>query len=52
MDPFIIMGPGVKKGNFVAEPSHLQDQYPTLMRLFGITPPYEPDGRVLTEMLE
>ena len=50
--PFIIMGPGVKKGNFVEEPSYLQDQYPTIMHLLGIDTPHETDGRVLTKMLE
>ena len=45
-------GLGVKEGNFMEEPLHLQDEYPTLMRLLNVTPPHEPDGRVLTEIME
>jgi len=50
--PFIIMGPGVKKDNFIGIPHHLEDQYPTIMHLLDIDTPHQVDGQILSEILE
>lgn len=48
--PFLIVGPGIKKGHALTKPiSHL-DQYPTLMRALKLEPPYRPDGHVIEEV--
>jgi predicted AlkP superfamily phosphohydrolase/phosphomutase len=50
--PFVIMGPGVKKGHAISRPiSHL-DQYPTLLRLLNVKSPYKPDGEPLVEIFQ
>ena len=48
--PFIIMGPGVKKGHFIEEPINMVDQYPTIMKLLNAPIPDFVDGRVLDEI--
>jgi len=50
--PFIITGPGVKKGFQIEEPIGNVDQYPTILHLMGIRPPHEVDGRLLKEILD
>jgi arylsulfatase A-like enzyme len=38
--PFIIMGPGIKKNNFMGvNPFPLIDQYPTIMKALGVDSP-------------
>lgn len=50
--PFLIVGPGVRKGHKLSRPiSHLE-QYPTVMKLLNVTPPYDPDTSPLIEVLE
>jgi predicted AlkP superfamily phosphohydrolase/phosphomutase len=49
--PFVIMGPGVKKGYQIKEPFPLVDQYPTLMRLLDVPSPDFVEGRVIGEIL-
>ena len=50
--PFVIAGPGVKKGHRIEEPIRHVDQMPTILSLLGITVPAHVEGRVLTEILE
>jgi predicted AlkP superfamily phosphohydrolase/phosphomutase len=47
---FLVSGPGVRRRASVA-PS-IEDVAPTVLRLFGIAPPTEMDGRVLEECFE
>lgn len=50
--PFLIVGPGIKKGHEIRHPiSHLQ-QYPTVMRLLKVSPPYRPEADALAEIFE
>ena len=50
--PFIVVGPGVKKNHEISRPiSHLE-QYPTILELLHIQPPYAPDREALREILE
>ena len=49
--PFVIVGPGVKKGHALSRPiSHLE-QLPTLLKLLKVNPPYKPDRGPITEIL-
>ena len=49
--PFMVMGPGVKKGYFMGyQPIRMLDQYPTLMTLLGAKIPDFVQGRVLEEI--
>lgn len=50
--PFMIMGPGVKKGFQLPEPISHIDQMPTILNLLGIEIPNYVQGRVLTEILK
>ncbi|MBI4584998.1 MAG: alkaline phosphatase family protein [Planctomycetes bacterium] len=51
--PFIILGPGVKKGHYLGDqPFELLHQYPTILHLLGVKPPPFVQGRVLKEVLE
>ena len=50
--PFIIMGPGVKKGYAIKDPIRHVDQYPTLIHLLGLDIPDFVDGKTLKEILE
>lgn len=46
--PFVIVGPGVKKDNFLGEqPFSLIDQYPTIMKALGIAVPSFVQGKPL-----
>lgn len=50
--PFIIMGPGVKKGYAVKGPIRHIDQYPTIMRLLGEKVPDFVEGKAINEIYE
>lgn len=50
--PFIIMGPGVKKGFEIKEPIQHVDQYPTIMQLMGFEIPSFVEGKVLEQIFE
>ncbi|MDD5080221.1 MAG: alkaline phosphatase family protein [Candidatus Omnitrophica bacterium] len=51
--PFIIMGPGVKKNNFLGnDPVDMIDQYPTLMKLLGVKLPDFVQGKPLEDVCE
>ena len=50
--PFVVMGPGVKKGHRLSGPIENADQAPTLLRLLGQPVPAEVQGRVIEELLE
>lgn len=50
--PFVIMGPGVKKGNELAEPISHTDQLPTILRLMGIDAPSTVEGKALEELMK
>lgn len=48
--PFVIMGPGVKKGFRLVEPVRNADQVPTLLTLLGVPVPAAAQGRVIEEL--
>jgi len=51
--PFMVMGPGVKKNNFLGnEPINMIDQYPTLMKLLGFKSPDFVQGKPLDKVSE
>lgn len=50
--PFVIIGPGIKKGHRIEKPIHHVDQYPTIMTLLGKKVGDAVDGRVLNEISE
>ena len=50
--PFMIMGPGVKKGYEIKEPIELIDQMPTLLKLMNIEIPSYVQGSVLGEIFK
>ena len=50
--PFVIMGPGVKKGVALAQPIHHIEQYPTIMKLLGEALPEFVEGRPIHAVLE
>jgi arylsulfatase A-like enzyme len=50
--PFIIMGPGVKKGYEIKEPQKFVDQYPTIMTLMGIPIPDFVEGKPIEEIFK
>lgn len=50
--PFLIMGPGVKKGFQLEEPISHTDQMPTILQLLNVPIPDYVQGRVLTEVLK
>jgi len=49
--PFVIMGPGVKKGVQLKEPIRHVDQMPTILKLMKVDVPNYVQGRVLTEII-
>ncbi len=49
--PFIIVGPGVRKNYRLSRPISHTEQYPTIMKLLKIQPPYRPDAGPLEEVL-
>lgn len=50
--PFIIKGPGVKKGFALQKPINHIDQYATLLKLLKVEAPAHKKGRVLDEILK
>lgn len=50
--PFVIMGPGVKKGYQLKENISHVDQMPTILHLLGVKIPSYVQGRVLDEVLK
>ena len=50
--PFIVMGPGIKKGYAISAPIRHVDQAPTLMSLLGVQVPSFMQGRVVREILD
>lgn len=50
--PFIIVGPGVRRGYRIPRPIRHVDQAPTLLRLMGVPVPGHAQGRVLEEIIE
>lgn len=50
--PFVIMGPGVRKGVRLAEPISHVDQMPTLLKLLNVPIPASVQGRPIDEILE
>lgn len=50
--PFLIAGPGVKKGYTIQEPIHHIDQYPTIMTLLGQDIPGFVEGEALSDIFE
>lgn len=50
--PFIISGPGVKKGFVISQPIKHIDQMPTFLRLLNIEIPSYVQGRVVQEILK
>ncbi len=49
--PFIIMGPGVKKGFKINDPIHHIDQLPTILTLMGIKVPEVVEGKILKDII-
>ena len=49
---FIMTGPGVKKNNDVSNNGHMMNVMPTVMHLFGLTPPANFEGRIMHEVFE
>lgn len=52
LTPFVIMGPQIKKGCVLDKPITHVDQFATIAKLFGITPSYKMQGRVLDEIFQ
>jgi predicted AlkP superfamily phosphohydrolase/phosphomutase len=50
--PFLIKGPGIKKGYQLEKPINHIDQYATLLKLLKISAPKHNKGRVLEEILD
>ncbi|MBC7429350.1 MAG: hypothetical protein H7336_12100, partial [Bacteriovorax sp.] len=50
--PFVIKGPGVKRGYQIEKPINHIDQYATLLKLLKIVAPAHKKGRVLDEILK
>jgi arylsulfatase A-like enzyme len=51
LTPFMIAGPGVKKGFALPSKINHQDHYPTIFKLMGLKTPGFVEGRVITELL-
>ena len=50
--PFMMMGPGVKKGYALKDPISHVDQMPTILKLLSVDIPSYVQGRVLSEILK
>lgn len=50
--PFLVWGPGVKKGHKLAQPILHVDQLPTLLKLLDVKSPKHVQGKVLTEAID
>jgi predicted AlkP superfamily phosphohydrolase/phosphomutase len=49
---FIAVGPGIKKNNDVSKGGHMMNVMPTIMHMYGLTPPSNFEGRIMTEIFE
>ncbi len=49
---FLMVGPDVKKNNDVSVNGHMMNVMPTILHLFGLTPPPNFEGRVMYEIFE
>lgn len=49
---FLITGPGVKKNHDVSEGGHMMNVMPTIMHMYGVTPPPNLEGRIMYEVFE
>jgi arylsulfatase A-like enzyme len=47
--PFVIVGPGIKKGHALSKPIHHMEQYPTIMRLLNEPIPDFVEGKPVQE---
>lgn len=52
LTPFVIMGPGVKKGCKIEKPINHVDQFATIAKILGLKTPYQQEGNVIEEILE
>lgn len=52
LTPFVILGPGIRRGCRLADPIRHADQFATLARVLGVKPTYRMEGRVLSEIFE
>jgi len=50
--PFLISGPGIKKGYKIKEPIRHIDQYPTIMNILGQDIPDFVEGKILWDIME
>lgn len=50
--PFVIMGPGIKKGYKIEKPISHVDQMPTFLKLLGVKIPDYVQGKVLEDVLK
>jgi arylsulfatase A-like enzyme len=50
--PFLIWGPGIKKGYVFKDPISHVDQLPTIYKMMGVKIPKHVQGRVLEEAFE
>jgi predicted AlkP superfamily phosphohydrolase/phosphomutase len=48
--PFMMVGPGVKAGHELSRPIQHIEQYPTVLKLLGVKPTFEPDAKPLAEI--
>jgi predicted AlkP superfamily phosphohydrolase/phosphomutase len=49
---FLATGPGIKKNTDVSKNGHMMNVMPTIMHLYGITPPPNLEGRIMYEIFE
>ena len=50
--PFVIVGPGVKRGHRISRPVHHVEQLPTILEILKVKAPYETDGKPLSEIFQ
>jgi predicted AlkP superfamily phosphohydrolase/phosphomutase len=49
---FIMTGPGIKKNHDISNNGHMMNVMPTIMHLYGLTPPPNFEGRIMRELFE
>ena len=49
---FIAVGPGIKKNKDVSKGGHMMNVMPTIMHMYGLTPPSNFEGRIMFEIFE
>lgn len=49
---FIAVGPGIRKNNDVSKDGHMLNVMPTIMHMYGLTPPPNFEGRIMFEIFE